>query len=89
MPDRRGAAGLIPVYAEMSSINPVFLLPGALARRAGEIGKGFVGSLTMGAGGNSAPIPDWCWRRRVRISWTVDDAGRERTHWGRPRPAPC
>jgi NADP-dependent aldehyde dehydrogenase len=40
----------IPVYAEMSSINPVILLPGALARRAGEIGKGFVGSLTMGAG---------------------------------------
>jgi len=40
----------IPVYAEMSSINPVILLPGALARRAAEIGKGFVGSLTMGAG---------------------------------------
>ncbi len=40
----------IPVYAEMSSINPVILFPGALAKRAGEIGKGFVGSLTMGAG---------------------------------------
>jgi alpha-ketoglutaric semialdehyde dehydrogenase len=40
----------IPVYAEMSSINPVILLPGALAKRAAEIGKGFVGSLTMGAG---------------------------------------
>ena len=40
----------IPVYAEMSSINPVILMPGALARRAAEIGKGFVGSLTMGAG---------------------------------------
>jgi NADP-dependent aldehyde dehydrogenase len=40
----------IPVYAEMSSINPVILLPGALARRAAEIGKGFVASLTMGAG---------------------------------------
>ena len=40
----------IPVYAEMSSINPVILLPGALARRAAEIGKGFVNSLTMGAG---------------------------------------
>jgi NADP-dependent aldehyde dehydrogenase len=40
----------IPVYAEMSSINPVILLPGALARRAADIGKGFVGSLTMGAG---------------------------------------
>lgn len=40
----------IPVYAEMSSINPVFLLPGAMAKRADGIGKGFVGSLTMGAG---------------------------------------
>ncbi len=40
----------IPVYAEMSSTNPVFLLPGALADRAGEIGTAFVGSLTLGAG---------------------------------------
>jgi len=40
----------IPVYAEMSSINPVFLMPGALAARAEEIGRGFVASQTMGAG---------------------------------------
>jgi NADP-dependent aldehyde dehydrogenase len=40
----------IPVYAEMSSINPVFLLPEALASRAAAIGKAFVGSLTLGAG---------------------------------------
>lgn len=40
----------IPVYAEMSSINPVFLLPAALASRAAAIGKGFAASLTMGAG---------------------------------------
>jgi alpha-ketoglutaric semialdehyde dehydrogenase len=40
----------IPVYAEMSSINPVILLPAALAARAAHIGSGFVGSLTMGAG---------------------------------------
>ncbi len=40
----------IPVYAEMSSINPVLLLPGALAERGTELGKAFVGSLTMGAG---------------------------------------
>jgi NADP-dependent aldehyde dehydrogenase len=40
----------IPVYAEMSSINPVFLLPKALASRAAAIGKAFVGSLTLGAG---------------------------------------
>ncbi len=40
----------IPVYAEMSSINPVILLPGALAARAAQLGAGFVSSLTMGAG---------------------------------------
>ncbi|MDQ2822291.1 MAG: aldehyde dehydrogenase (NADP(+)) [Pseudomonadota bacterium] len=40
----------IPVYAEMSSINPLFLLPAALAARGGEIGTGFAASLTMGVG---------------------------------------
>ena len=40
----------IPVYAEMSSINPVVLLPGALAGRAEALGNAFVGSLTLGAG---------------------------------------
>ncbi|WP_428027266.1 aldehyde dehydrogenase (NADP(+)) [Altererythrobacter sp.] len=40
----------IPVYAEMSAINPVVLLPGALADRGAGIGKDFIGSLTMGAG---------------------------------------
>ena len=34
----------------MSSINPVYLMPGALAARADALGKAFVGSLTMGAG---------------------------------------
>lgn len=40
----------IPVYAEMSSINPVFLLPAALEQRAETIGKAFADSLTLGAG---------------------------------------
>ncbi len=40
----------IPVFAEMSSINPVFLLPAALAERATEMAQGFVQSLTLGAG---------------------------------------
>ncbi|MEX4004993.1 aldehyde dehydrogenase (NADP(+)) [Paraburkholderia sp. EG285A] len=40
----------IPVYAEMSSINPVFLFPSALAKRAEVIGRGFADSLTLGAG---------------------------------------
>ncbi|WP_242126314.1 aldehyde dehydrogenase (NADP(+)) [Sphingobium sp. Sx8-8] len=45
-----GRAEPIPVYAEMSSINPVVLLPGALAHRAEAMGAAFVGSLTMGSG---------------------------------------
>ncbi|MBZ0330797.1 aldehyde dehydrogenase (NADP(+)) [Halomonas sp. ANAO-440] len=40
----------IPVYAEMSSINPVFLLPEALKARGDKIAEGFVASLNMGAG---------------------------------------
>ncbi len=40
----------IPVYAEMSSINPVFLLDGALANRGADLGRAFVGSLTLGSG---------------------------------------
>jgi len=40
----------IPVYAEMSSINPVFLLPQALEARSTDLGEGFIASLAMGAG---------------------------------------
>jgi alpha-ketoglutaric semialdehyde dehydrogenase len=40
----------IPVYAEMSSINPVVLLPGALQLRAEAMAAGFVASLTLGSG---------------------------------------
>ncbi|MEO5599013.1 MAG: aldehyde dehydrogenase (NADP(+)) [Novosphingobium sp.] len=40
----------IPVFAEMSSINPVLLLPAALEAKAEALGAAFVGSLTMGAG---------------------------------------
>lgn len=40
----------IPVYAEMSSINPVFVLGGALNTRGAELGRAFVASLTMGSG---------------------------------------
>jgi NADP-dependent aldehyde dehydrogenase len=38
----------IPVYAEMSSINPVFLLPGALENE--KLSQAFVDSLTLGSG---------------------------------------
>lgn len=40
----------IPVYAEMSSINPVYLMPGALKVRGGEIGRALAASMAMGAG---------------------------------------
>jgi alpha-ketoglutaric semialdehyde dehydrogenase len=40
----------IPVYAEMSAVNPVFLLPGRLAEAASDLGAAFVGSMTLGAG---------------------------------------
>jgi alpha-ketoglutaric semialdehyde dehydrogenase len=40
----------IPVYAEMSSVNPVVLLPAALKARAEAIGLGFAASLTLGVG---------------------------------------
>jgi 2,5-dioxopentanoate dehydrogenase len=40
----------IPVYAEMGSVNPVFLLPGALAERAEAIAEGLAQSVTLGVG---------------------------------------
>ncbi len=40
----------IPVYAEMSSVNPVFLLPGALTDRASALATGLAGSVTLGVG---------------------------------------
>nr|WP_315474128.1 aldehyde dehydrogenase (NADP(+)) [uncultured Rhodoferax sp.] len=40
----------IPVYAEMSSINPLFMLPDAMTQRADAIALGFVDSLALGAG---------------------------------------
>lgn len=41
---------LIPVYAEMGSTNPVFILPGALKERGNEIAAGLTASVTLGAG---------------------------------------
>ncbi|MCA9047896.1 MAG: aldehyde dehydrogenase (NADP(+)) [Planctomycetaceae bacterium] len=43
------AAG-IPIYLELSSINPIFVLPGALRERAGAIAEEFTGSCLMGTG---------------------------------------
>ncbi len=40
----------IPVFAEMSSTNPVFILPGALRENGDSISTGMFASLTLGAG---------------------------------------
>jgi len=40
----------IPFFAEMSSTNPVFVLPGALRERGPDIAAGLHGSFTLGAG---------------------------------------
>ncbi len=40
----------IPVYAEMSSINPIVFLPGALAKGETALAEAYYGSLTLGAG---------------------------------------
>jgi NADP-dependent aldehyde dehydrogenase len=40
----------IPVFAEMGSINPVFVLPGALEQRGRQIAEGLKNSVTLGVG---------------------------------------
>ena len=40
----------IPVYAEMGSINPVFILPGAMQQNADALATGLHGSVTLGVG---------------------------------------
>ena len=40
----------IPFYAEMSSVNPVVILPGALQERSDHIAAGLHASVTLGAG---------------------------------------
>ncbi len=40
----------IPFFGELGSVNPMFLLPQAMAARAEALGQGWAGSLTMGAG---------------------------------------
>jgi len=46
----RSRAEPIPFYAEMSSVNPVFVLPNALAQRGALIAAGLHASVTMGVG---------------------------------------
>lgn len=57
-----------PIYVETSSVNPVFLLPGALRERAEETAAELFGSCTLGAG-------QFCTQPGV-IVFRDDDAGR-------------
>lgn len=40
----------IPFFGELGSVNPMFILPNAIANRGAEIAKGWAESLTLGAG---------------------------------------
>lgn len=40
----------IPVHAEMGSINPVFILPGAITQRGDDLARGLSQSVTLGVG---------------------------------------
>ncbi|MCG6903301.1 MAG: aldehyde dehydrogenase (NADP(+)) [Rhodobacter sp.] len=40
----------IPFFGELGSVNPMFILPGAMSARGAAIAQGWAGSLTMGAG---------------------------------------
>src|SRR5207247_1841007 len=67
----------IPVFAEMSSLNPVFLLPGALRERGEQIAEGLKNSVIMGGGqyftnprrgfGPGAPDLKQCSLMRLRL----------------------
>src|SRR5579871_5960624 len=58
----------IPFYAEMSSANPVFILPGALRERANAIAEGLYTSFTMGAG-------QFCTKPGIVLLPGADEAG--------------
>ncbi|NIZ02987.1 aldehyde dehydrogenase (NADP(+)) [Thalassospira lucentensis] len=40
----------IPFFGELGSVNPMFMMPVAMKERGDALGKGWAGSLTMGAG---------------------------------------
>src|SRR5205085_10907832 len=40
----------IPVFSEMGSVNPVFLLPGKIKQSAADVAKVYAGSITLGVG---------------------------------------
>ncbi|MGI9271934.1 MAG: aldehyde dehydrogenase (NADP(+)) [Woeseiaceae bacterium] len=57
----------IPFFGELGSVNPMFLLPGAMSARSSEIAAGWAGSLTMGAG-------QFCTNPGIAVMVAGDDA---------------
>ncbi|MEJ0002771.1 MAG: aldehyde dehydrogenase (NADP(+)) [Pararobbsia sp.] len=73
----------IPVFAEMSSVNPVFVLPGALKARAEDFAARLVDSLTMGVG-------QFCTNPGLIVALEGEDFGRLRAALAKavePKPA--
>ena len=77
----------IPVYAEMSSINPVFLLPAALSGAAERLGARSSSARSRWASGSSVRIPAWRSRSTARPS--SGSSLRQVLHLGRWRRASC
>ena len=59
----------IPFFGELGSVNPMFLLPHALASRAEAIGEGWANSLTMGVG-------QFCTKPGIAVVQASNDADR-------------
>jgi acyl-CoA reductase-like NAD-dependent aldehyde dehydrogenase len=59
----------IPVFAEMGSLNPVFIAPGAFSTRSAEIAEGLANSVTLGTG-------QFCTKPGVVFVPSTDASGR-------------
>ena len=57
----------IPVFAEMGSINPVFILPGAMKEKNEILAKGLIGSVALGVG-------QFCTNPGVVVTQKSDDS---------------
>lgn len=73
----------IPCFAEMSSTNPLFILPEALATRGAEIAAGLHGSFTLGAG-QFCTKPGLVFVERSTVAEPVMEELRKRTEASAP-----
>ena len=75
---------VIPVFAEMGTVNPVVVTPGAAAQTA-SVAEGFVGSFTLGSG-------QFCTKPGLLLAPAGSDAARlvgEALEQAAPRPLAC